>query len=223
MANDKTYSYTEDQLLQLSALQHLLFCERQCALIHVEQAWNENRLTVEGRILHERVHDGDSETRGDVHVARGVHLRSLILGVSGIADMVEFYKSETGVALPGRKGLWMPFPVEYKRGKPKPDDCDLVQLCAQTLCLEEMLNVRIEKGAVFYGQPRRRMEVEFSQDLRDKTRKTAERLHQLIDSGITPPAAFEKKCKACSLFSLCMPENRKSAVKYLERMLEEIP
>ena len=205
--------FSENELLPLSALQHLLFCERQCALIHIEQAWEENRLTAEGRVLHERVHEADDESRGDVRIARGLRLRSLRLGLVGQADVVEFRRTEQG---------WLPFPVEYKRGKPKRDASDEVQLCAQALCLEEMKSVAIPAGALFYGTTRRRVEVAFDPALRELTINTVERLHSLVASGATPPAVYEKKCEHCSLFSLCLPKTagqHKSAAAYLKRML----
>lgn len=199
--------YTEDQLLPLSALQHIIFCERQCALIHIEQVWQDNRLTAEGRLLHENVHEGPDESRGDLRIARGLRLRSLDLGVAGVADVVEFLRvpKAEGVSLPGASGHWRPHPVEYKRGRPKPGDCDKVQLCAQALCLEEILHVAVPAGAIFYGQPRRRLAVELDTSLRDMTRLTAQRLHALMAAGATPPPAFEKKCRQCSLNSLCLP------------------
>ncbi|MBN2559321.1 MAG: CRISPR-associated protein Cas4 [Phycisphaerae bacterium] len=208
--------YKEDQLLPISALQHLLFCERQCALIHIEQAWTENRLTVEGRIMHDKVHNGADESRGAVRIARGLRLRSLGLGLTGQADVVEFHRQTVG--------SWQPFPVEYKRGRPKPEACDEVQLCAQALCLEEMLGVEIPEGAIFYGQPRRRHPVAFDQALRAQTESAARRLRDLLTAGVTPPAAYEKKCRNCSLLNLCMPKTagrQKSAAGYLERMLRE--
>lgn len=189
--------FPEEDLLPLSALQHLLFCERQCALIHVEQAWSENRLTAEGRVLHERVHEQDSESRGEVRIARGLRLRSLRLGLIGQADVVEFHKQPDGTTLP--------FPVEYKRGKPKAERCDEVQLCAQALCLEEMLGVSIPEGTLFYGQPRRRKGVVFTSELRACVEDTARRLHALMDAGKTPSAVYEKKCQSCSLFDQCRP------------------
>src|ERR1700693_673793 len=148
--------FSEDELLPLSGLQHLQFCERQWGLIHIEQQWEENRLTAEGRILHERVHEAGTEARPGVVIARGLYLQSLRLGLTGQADVVEFHQSEAGVELPGRKGWWRSFPVEYKRGRPKANSCDEVQLCAQTLCLEEMFGTAIESGAFFYGMNRRR-------------------------------------------------------------------
>jgi len=140
-------TYTEDDLIPISALQHFVFCERQCALIHIEQAWTENRLTAEGRLLHERVHDQGGESRAGVRIERGLPLRSLRLGLVGVADVVEFH--------PLSEGGWRPFPVEYKRGKPKRNACDEIQVCAQALCLEEMLGVRIPAGALFYGKTHR--------------------------------------------------------------------
>ena len=209
-------NYTEDDLLPLSALQHLVFCERQCALIHIEQAWDENRFTAEGRVMHERVHEAGEESRGEVKTARDLSLRSLRLGLVGKADVVEFHR-EAG-------GIWRPFPVEHKRGKPKPDESDMVQLCAQALCLEEMLGVRVDSGAIFYGRTRRRMEVDFDGPLRRKTEKAAARLHELIESGVTPKPDYTKKCRNCSLVDLCLPQairKRVSVAAYLDRMLEE--
>ena len=214
--------YSESDLLMLSAIQHLAFCERQCCLIHIEQAWAENRLTAEGRILHDRVHGEDSESRGDVYIVRGLKLRSLALGLSGVADVVEFHRVESqGVSLPGKKGLWIPFPVEYKRGKPKADPCDEVQICGQAMCLEEMLNVKIENGALFYGALHKRHEVIFDEALRNETRKTAERLHELISKGITPSAVYEKKCDRCSMIDICVPKagSKKDVGKYLDWIL----
>ena len=190
-------NYSDDELLPLSALQHLLFCERQCALIHLELAWEENRLTAEGRVLHERAHEADDETRGNVRIVRGLRLRSLRLGLIGQADVVEFHRTEQG---------WHPYPVEYKRGKPKQDDSDKVQLCAQAICLEEMLNASIPGGALFYGTTRRRLEVGFKPALRELTASTAARLHRLVGNGLTPPARYENKCGACSLLALCLPQ-----------------
>ncbi len=206
--------FSEDELLPLSALQHLMFCARQCALIHVEQVWSENRLTVEGRNLHSRVHEADDESRGDLRIVRGLRLRSLRLGLVGQADVVEYHR---------QGGEWIPFPVEYKRGRPKPEACDEVQLCAQAMCLEEMTNARIPEGAVFYGQPRRRHPVFFDDRIRTLTESAARRLHELIDRGQTPAALFEKKCESCSLLGVCMPKmagQTKSAARYLLEMLE---
>jgi CRISPR-associated exonuclease Cas4 len=217
--------FPESDLLSLSALQHLAFCERQCCLIHIEQAWAENRLTAEGRILHERVHGQDTESRGDILIVRGLKLRSLTLGLSGVADAVEFHRVtvENGVVLPHKKGKWVPFPVEYKRGKPKHDSSDIIQLCAQAMCLEEMTGVAIPSGALYYGSQHKRMNVEFNEALRNKTTATASRLHELIDARVTPPAHYEKKCEQCSLIEICMPLAAKNGdvEKYLEKVLQD--
>jgi len=208
--------YAIDDLLPLSALQHIVFCERQCAMIYTEQAWAENRLTVEGKIMHERVHDESRESRGDVRIDYGVSLRSLRLGLIGKADVVEFHRHPDG--------SWLPFPVEYKRGKPKADDCDKVQLCAQAICLEEMLSVAIPEGALFYGQTRHRLDVVFDEALRRETEETAQRAHDLIASGTTPPPLYEKRCESCSLLSECLPktiQKRRSVKSYLTRILGE--
>jgi CRISPR-associated exonuclease Cas4 len=208
-------SYTEDELIMISALQHYAFCERQCALIHIEQVWDENRATAEGHIMHERVHQQDRESRGDVRIEYGVPLRSLRLGLVGKADVVEFHRVS--------KDFWQPFPVEYKRGKPKHDHCDLIQLCAQAMCLEEMLSVSVPSGAIFYGRTRRRLDVSFDDPLRRETEGTAIRAHQLIVSGKTPPPVYEKRCRSCSLMGECMPKTtgKRSLVKrYLERMVK---
>jgi CRISPR-associated exonuclease Cas4 len=216
-------SFSEDDLLPLSALQHLLFCERQCALIHLEQVWVENPLTIEGRHLHERVDSREAESRRDLHVVRSLRLHSLRLGVAGQADLVEFHRlpaGEPGALLPGRDGLWRPFPVEYKRGRPKTLRADEVQLCAQAVCLEEMLGTPVPAGALFYGETRRRKEVAFDAALRDLTTNAAARLHFLIASGATPPPIREPKCDRCSLLEVCLPEApARSAGRYLEGVL----
>jgi CRISPR-associated exonuclease Cas4 len=206
----------EDELIAISALSHYSYCPRRCALIHIEQVWAENRFTAEGRILHERVHDESRESRGDVRIDYGVSLRSLRLGLIGKADVVEFHRQPVGA--------WLPFPVEYKRGKPKADDCDRVQLCAQAICLEEMLSVTIPEGALFYGQTRHRLDVVFDEALRGETEETARRVHVLIAAGRTPPPVYEKRCESCSLLSDCLPktiQKRRSVKNYLTRILGE--
>lgn len=202
--------FTEDDFLPISALQHLAFCPRQCALIHLENLWDENRLTAEGRALHDSVHEPHTEMQHGIRIARSLRLHSFRLGLSGQADVVEFHKlpvtSNEGVRLGQKSGKWQPFPVEYKRGSPKISHCDKVQLCAQAICLEEMLNIKIEKGALFYGKPRRRQEVIFDEDLRKETESLSQALHKLFESGKTPSARYEKKCKSCSLLEVCMPK-----------------
>ncbi len=190
--------YRESEYIQLSALQHMLFCARQCALIHVEQLWVENKFTAEGRIIHERVDSGDRIDKGRIRVAYSLPLKSRRLGITGKADVVEFHLEKDGTR------DWVPFPVEYKRGKPKKNFSDKVQLCAQAVCLEEMLDRKIENGALFYGKTRRRLKVQFDNELRRLTSETAEKIHGLIATGITPPARYEKKCDTCSFLNLCL-------------------
>ncbi len=211
-------SYAEEDLLPISALQHVLFCERQCALIHIEGLWEENLYTAEGRILHERVDAGGRESRRDVRLAFGLPIRSLRLGLSGKADVVEFHREEGE----GGLAIWRPFPVEYKRGRPKKALWDKVQLCAQALCLEEMLAVEVFCGALFYGKTRRRVDVSFDAALRRTTEETSARLHALVASGSTPPAVYEEKCETCSLINVCLPQataGRRSVARYLEDIL----
>jgi len=212
---EENVNYTEDDLIALSALQHLAFCERQCALIHIEQMWDENRLTAEGKIMHEHVHEAGEESRGDVRIERGVPLRSLRLGLIGKADVVEFHRLEAE--------KWQPYPVEHKRGKPKPEDCDKVQLCAQAMCLEEMLGAEVPSGAIFYGRTRHRLDVEFDAHLREETERVAKQAHDLITSGRTPKPVYTKKCKSCSLISHCLPEvfqKERSVKRYLTQAVK---
>ena len=213
-------TYTEDDLLPLSGLQHLAFCERQCALIHIEQAWAENLFTAEGRVMHERVHKEDRESRGDIRVEYGMPLRSLRLGLIAKADVVEFHRDREPSGI-----KWRPFPVEYKRGRPKKDNVDKVQLCAQALCLEEMLGVEVPSGALFYGKTRHRQDVDFDADLRSETEDTAERFHVLLEGGKTPKPAYGKKCNSCSMKHLCLPktvEKGKSIDRYLMNAMGEL-
>jgi CRISPR-associated exonuclease Cas4 len=202
----------EAALIPLSALQHYLYCDRQCALIHVDGLWAENRLTVEGRHLHEGVDSDTHSRRGGVRTVRGLRIRSLRLGIVGRADVVEF--STTGP----------PRPIEYKRGRPKQVDADRVQLCAQALCLEEMLGAQIPEGDLFYGRTRRREKVALSEALRAKTEATISSLRTLVDSGTTPRAEYAKrKCDNCSLKDLCLPKGTgpsRSPSRYLARALE---
>ncbi len=213
-------TYNEDELLPLSGLQHILFCERQCALIHIEQIWDENLFTAEGRIMHERVDAGGNESRGNIKISCSVPIRSLKLGLSGKADVVEFHRKAENSS--GNAKAWLPFPVEHKRGKPKIDDCDRVQLCAQAICLEEMLNVVIEEGALFYGKTRRREKVFFDEKLRKETEDTALRFHELIKSGKTPLPVYNKRCKSCSLNHVCMPDKIKKRFSVDDYLLNSI-
>jgi len=218
----------EPYLAPLSALQHLLFCERQFALIHIEGIWAENARTVEGKQLHEQVHQETSGARGELRIARSLALRSDRLGLVGVADVVEFHpvdKSDhlAAAVLPGVKGTWRPLPVEYKRGRPKPNRCDEVQVCAQALCLEEMLKCAVPRGALFYGKTRRRKDVIFDHQIRQLTEGAARRVHELIQAGITPKASPTRACKQCSLVHLCLPEisGRRKVARYLRDMLKQ--
>jgi CRISPR-associated exonuclease Cas4 len=190
-------SYEEEDYIPLSAVQHFVYCPRQCALIHVERAWVENRFTAEGRILHERAHVAGRESRGNVRRVRGLMLRSDHYGLIGRADLVEFHRR--------LDGKWQPYPVEYKRGKPKPGDCDRLQLCGQAICLEEMLLTEVPEGALFYKSDNRRETVDFRPGLRTLFEDTVFELRKLIDSKRTPPPQPGAKCRACSLAGICRP------------------
>ena len=179
--------YQDEDFLQLSGLQHFKFCRRQWALIHVEKQWAENYRTTDGAIMHENAHDGSfTESRGDLVITRDMRVFSRTLGVSGACDVLEFHRGETGIPLKGREGLWQPYPVEYKRGKPKEGTEDALQLCGQAMCLEEMLCCEIPRGALYYGEPRRRTEVDFTPALRQEVRALLEEMHALYVRGSTP-------------------------------------
>jgi len=209
-------SVDETDLVPLSALQHWLYCPRQCALIHVEAAWAENHATADGQVKHARVNSLGDEVRRGVRTVTGMPLRSFRLGVSGIADVVELHRE--GKAL-------RPFPVEHKRGRPKTHRADEVQLCAQAMALEEMFETTIEAGALFYGMPRRRTPVEFDEDLRALTTGTAQAVRACIAAGSTPTASYDAaRCDPCSLLELCRPKSldrARSTRAWLERMIED--
>ena len=216
MPERKFIENVELELIPVSALNQYVYCARRCALIFIEQAWEENLFTAEGRIMHEKADSNKYESRGDVRIDYSVPLRSLKLGLIGKADVTEFHRIENGA--------WLPFPVEYKRGKPKADDCDRVQLCAQAICLEEMLNIEIGEGALFYGQTRRREDVFFDERLRTETEDIAGKVRALIASGITPKPEYSKKCDKCSLLDLCMPKTcskKNSVTNYLLKAVDE--
>lgn len=212
-----SHSTTEADLVPLSALQHYLYCPRQCALIHVEQAWAENRFTAEGRVLHEATSEIGTEKRRGVRVVTAMPLVSRRLGVSGIADLVEMHKTDNGA--------WRPHAVEYKRGKPKTHRADEVQLCAQAVALEEMFETSLEEGALFYGETRRRVAVPLDSTLRQLTAEVAAAVHVLLARSATPAAVYERrKCTACSLVELCQPkrmERGASASAWLSRQIAE--
>lgn len=216
--------YNEEDYLQLSGLQHFSFCRRQWALIHIEQQWTENLQTVDGRILHEKAHDSAArEKRGDLIVTRDMRIHSSTLGISGSCDVVEFHRSREGISLLGQDGLWQPYPVEYKRGAPKITEMDKLQLCAQAMCLEEMLCCDIPEGAVFYGEIRRREVVDLDEELRGRVRELLLQMHELYRRSHTPKVKPTKSCNACSLKELCLPKlARKNCVAdYLRKRMEE--
>ncbi|GGY02316.1 CRISPR-associated protein Cas4 [Litchfieldella qijiaojingensis] len=203
--------------IPISALQHHLFCPRQCALIHLEQQWTENRYTAEGRILHERADHLGHERRRGIHTTMALPLASETLGLTGVADVVEFDESQEPVIVR---------PIEYKRGRPKAHRADEVQLCAQALCLEEMLNVRVEQGALYYGKTRRRKIVAFDDELRALTLRVIAETRALFDSNRTPSATYEpKRCDRCSLIDICQPQvmgKQRSASRWLARQIQSL-
>jgi CRISPR-associated exonuclease Cas4 len=216
--------YSSDELLPLSGIQHFLFCRRQWALIHIECQWQDNLLTVEGKLLHKRVDDPFfTETRQGVITARSVPVASHRLGLSGVCDVVEFTESPLGVTLPGRNGQYLPAPVEYKRGHEKIDPCDEAQLCAQAICLEEMLSIPIPVGYLYYGETRHRVGVELSAELRDLVHAMSEEMHAYFQRGYTPRVKPSKACRSCSLADICLPglqENVIAASKYIQQQVE---
>ena len=230
--------YTDEQLVPISALQHLVFCARQCALIHVERVWSENVLTAEGQRLHKKTNTARDESHLGIRIARSLDLVSRRLGLIGMSDVVEFKPPEgtrpaaslTAIlkqTSPDRFANWSIVPIEYKRGKPKTNriwgDCDRVQLCAQTLCLEEMLSVKIPAGQIFYGEQRRRLDVEMDEPLRTKTEQLCLELHKLLHQTKLPPPVNDRRCKRCSLIEQCMPEQtqlRNKASRWIARQIE---
>jgi CRISPR-associated exonuclease Cas4 len=205
----------DDDLIQLSALQHWLVCPRQCALIHLEHQWQDNRLTAEGNVLHQAVDRTDAESRDGIRRVTGLPLRSARLGLSGRADVVEFR--------PGPDGTEIPFPVEHKRGREKPDDRDRVQLCAQAMCLEEALGVPVPEGALYYATTRRRQLVPFDDALRRRVEDAAAGIRAMLLSRRTPPPVTVPACKGCSLADLCLPLalSKPSVARYFARGLAE--
>lgn len=219
-------AYSEDEFLLLSGIQHFKFCRRQWALIHVEQLWKENVLTVEGQQLHDIVHDETlpSEKRNDIIISRSVPVRSTVLGVSGACDIVEFYAASDGITLNGRDGLWSPVPVEYKHGRPKDrTDADNLQLCCQAMCLEEMLLCHIPLGYLYYGELRHRLEVELTQRLREDVKNTLTEMHEYYKRRYTPKVKPTQACKNCSMRDLCLPKlgHNISASTYIQRRVNE--
>ncbi len=216
--------YTEDEYLMLSGIQHFVFCRRQWALIHIEQQWEENYRTADGRVMHRNVHDaGFHEKRGDLVISRAMAVSSQRLGISGECDAVEFRKDSSGIEIFGLEGRYSVTPVEYKRGQPKEDHCDKMQLAAQAMCLEEMLCCRIDTGFLYYGETRRRLKVEINEQLRQDTENALREMHELFRKRYTPKVKRSKACNACSLKNICLPVlcSQKSAKDHILSMLEE--
>jgi len=229
--------FSQDDLIPISSIADLVFCERRAALHFLEGLWEENLFTAEGHILHDKTHETDCEIRKDIRIVRGLRLRSLRLGLSGVTDVVEFHRviassrgfgsegeTQSGTTLPGVAGLWKPFPIEYKRGKLKHERSYEIQLCAQAICLGEMLNVQVDNGAIFYGKSMRRQDVAFSDGLRQETETAARRMHDLIALGETPKPLYGKRCESCSLIDDCLPKaiaGHKSVKRYLLGVIKE--
>lgn len=214
--------YSEEDYLMLSGIQHFAFCRRQWAMIHIEQQWADNYRTTAGELMHKKAHDeGSFEKRGNLLIVRGLRISSHKLGLSGQCDVVEFHQSEDGVTLFGYDGKWNPVPVEYKRGLPKENNADELQLCAQALCLEEMFRTDIPEGYLYYGENRRRTHVEFTDKLREDVEKMAEEMHNLFRKGYTPNVKPAKHCNACSLKDLCVPklQKTKKVREYIEQSI----
>ena len=215
--------YSEDEYLMLSGVQHFAFCRRQWALIHIEQQWEENSRTVDGNIMHERVHDPElHEKRGELVITRAMAVSSARLGISGDCDAVELRKSDNGIELYGLEGKYTVTPVEYKRGEPKEDDCDAVQLMAQALCLDDMPCCDIPFGYLYYGEIRRRVKVVFDDELRKRAEEIIQEMHELYKKQYTPKVKRRKRCNACSLKNICLPVicGNKKASDYVEQMLD---
>ncbi|TCL55902.1 CRISPR-associated Cas4 family exonuclease [Kineothrix alysoides] len=216
--------YREEDFLMLSGIQHYAFCPRQWALIHIEQQWKENYFTIDGNILHENAHNGEmTEKRKNILITRGMPVFSRTLGISGNCDVVEFHAVEGGITLQNYEGRYNVVPIEYKRGKPKEHDADVLQLCAQAICLEEMLVCEIEKGYLYYGETRRRLEVLFDKEIRKRVTDSFMKMHEYYERRHTPKAKPTKACQSCSLSEICLPKLSKiSSVKtYMENNLKE--
>lgn len=217
-------AYNEEDFLMLSGIQHFTFCRRQWALIHIENQWSENLRTVEGSLMHENAHDPFfSEKRGDTVTSRSLNIISRELGLAGMCDVVEFILDDGGISMNGRPGKYKVRPVEYKRGEPKKNDADILQLGAQAMCLEEMLCCTVEEGMLFYGATRRRELVVITEELREKVRQTAMEMHRLFQRGYTPKVKPSKSCNPCSLKDICLPKLMKGTdvSAYLKRHLAE--
>lgn len=217
--------YREEEYLMISGIQHFKFCRRQWALIHIEQQWAENVHTVVGELMHKKAHDPDlTEKRKDVLITRALPVSSRMLGISGECDVVEFHKKDEGVKLHGHRGFYEIYPIEYKKGKPKESEEDILQLVAQSMCLEEMFSATISEGALFYGETRRRETVKITEELKHQVEDMVKEMHQYYERRYTPWVKYGKHCNACSLKEICMPKiGKMSSVKcYINQALEDI-
>lgn len=219
--------YDDDQMLMLSGIQHYRFCPRQWALIHIEQQWDDNRLTIEGSLLHKHADDPFYRQKcGDYISLRSVSIASHQLGLYGITDVVELHPSndmENSIKHPKYPGLWQPYPVEYKHGKPKRNEIDEVQLAAQAMCLEEQYGIQISHGAFFYAEIKHRVEVEITDELRDIVKECSKEMHAIFQSGRLPQITAGKYCAKCSLKDVCIPQidNCAKVSYYLKKHLYE--
>lgn len=216
--------YDASELLLLSGIQHFEFCERQWALIHIEQEWEENVLTIEGSHLHEKADDPFiREKRNNVIYVRALPVHSSEIGLTGVCDVVEFLEHKNGIPLQDEKALYIPIPVEYKRGKPKKNQADILQLVAQAICLEDMLCCPVPVGVLYYHEIRRRVEIEITEELKNKVRDTVKKMHNYYKRRHTPRVKTGKHCQSCSLRHICLPEllTKESVAQYMKRMMAE--
>lgn len=216
--------YKEEDYLLISGIQHFIFCKRQWALIHIEQQWEENFFTMDGMLLHERTDDDSiKESRRNLITIRALPIKSKSLCVTGKCDVVELMLSSDGIYIPKYDNTYKVCPVEYKRGKPKQDDSDSLQLLAQAICLEEMLITTIDKAYIFYFETRRRQEIVFTEDMRRRLYDVVTEMHNYMDNGITPKVRTGKKCRTCSLKNICIPNlnNEKNVSLYIQRRIDE--
>jgi len=214
--------FNEDEYLMLSGIQHFHFCKRQWALIHIEQQWDENMLTIEGQYLHRKADNPFiREKRRNKLIVRGMPIKSSELGFSGICDVVEFVKNKNGIQLEGEEGTYIAYPVEYKRGKPKKDEADILQLAAQAMCLEEMLLLKIDIGYLYYNEIKHRVEIPITESLKNRVRLIAKEMHDYYQRSYTPKVKMRPACNSCSLHYVCVPNmlSKRSVKSYIDRKI----
>lgn len=210
-------NYKNDTLLMISGIQHFIYCERQWALIHIEQIWKDNIRTFKGNVFHKKVDNPYiTETRDNVIISRYIPLASNKLGIKGIADCVEFHLDKNGIIIQGKKGKYKIIPIEYKVGDVKNHDADKFQLCAQAICLEEMFNTTIDKGYLFYGKSHKKYEICFNETLKENIHKTLDNMRFYFENGITPKPHYKSNCKNCSLYDLCLPKLNNNIDNYID-------